>query len=384
MPGDRVCGQLPGHPSRRVERALAGQGVGEVVADAFAGVHDRGESRLRERSPAPRFARCGVEQVDVVDPGAVERHLPGEVRVSEALRAGPGVVDQGAGGGERAAAEAVTGQQRLRHRGEVAPVQLLRDLQRPHRRLGALLGAQPVQGRLGLAALQLEGGRAFGDHRFGGGEARQRPGNVHDLMVGGQHIAEEAVHGGDGVLVAVSAIVDQRGLEMLDRTGVVAGRMPAAGGGEARELNRRAVAPYLTEEGARGYEEVFLPVMDVTIVVTPERWHTWDESNMLDTMVERGYTQDDASRLVRRPALTNPGCSAGSRYERSCVWSAGGRIPTRGDEYAGGRVLALLVGFGAGWSPWRCRAGRRLGSRRSSAAGVSVRRWQACSTMPGW
>jgi PPOX class probable F420-dependent enzyme len=67
-------------------------------------------------------------------------------------------------------------------------------------------------------------------------------------------------------------------------------------GARARELNRRAVAPYLTEEGASGYDEVFLPVMDVTIVVTPERWRTWDETAMLATMLEHGYTEDDAAR----------------------------------------------------------------------------------------
>jgi PPOX class probable F420-dependent enzyme len=73
-------------------------------------------------------------------------------------------------------------------------------------------------------------------------------------------------------------------------------------GTQAQELNRRAVAPYLTEEGARGYEEVFLPVMDVTIVVAPERWRNWDETAMLATMVEHGYTADDASRwYVARP-----------------------------------------------------------------------------------
>jgi len=67
-------------------------------------------------------------------------------------------------------------------------------------------------------------------------------------------------------------------------------------GAEAKALNRQAVAPYLTEEGQHGYGEVFLPIMDVAIVVTPERWRTWDESGMLTTMVEHGYTEDDVAR----------------------------------------------------------------------------------------
>jgi PPOX class probable F420-dependent enzyme len=73
-------------------------------------------------------------------------------------------------------------------------------------------------------------------------------------------------------------------------------------GEQAQALNRRAVAPYLTEEGQRGYGEVFLPIMDVAIVVTPERWHTWHDKAMLTTMIEHGYTEDDADRwYVERP-----------------------------------------------------------------------------------
>jgi PPOX class probable F420-dependent enzyme len=74
------------------------------------------------------------------------------------------------------------------------------------------------------------------------------------------------------------------------------GRAQLVRGEQAQKLNRLAVAPYLTEEGKRGYEEVFLPVMDVAIVVTPERWRTWDETAMLATMVEHGYTEEDAAR----------------------------------------------------------------------------------------
>jgi nitroimidazol reductase NimA-like FMN-containing flavoprotein (pyridoxamine 5'-phosphate oxidase superfamily) len=67
-------------------------------------------------------------------------------------------------------------------------------------------------------------------------------------------------------------------------------------GAEAQELNAVAVGRYLTEEGRQGYAEVFLPIMDVTIVVTPERWQSWNETGMLNTMIEHGYTEDDAAR----------------------------------------------------------------------------------------
>ena len=67
-------------------------------------------------------------------------------------------------------------------------------------------------------------------------------------------------------------------------------------GEEAQELNRLAVARYLTEEGQRGFGELFLPIMDVTIIVTPERWQSWSVTGMLETMRQHGYTEDDAAR----------------------------------------------------------------------------------------
>jgi hypothetical protein len=60
--------------------------------------------------------------------------------------------------------------------------------------------------------------------------------------------------------------------------------------------HERAVAPYLTDEGERGYEQVFLPVMDVAIFVKPERWQTWDVTATLGTMTEHGYSEEDAAR----------------------------------------------------------------------------------------
>ncbi|HSK56662.1 MAG TPA: pyridoxamine 5'-phosphate oxidase family protein [Jiangellales bacterium] len=67
-------------------------------------------------------------------------------------------------------------------------------------------------------------------------------------------------------------------------------------GNEAAELNAAAVSRYLTDEGKRGYAEIIQPLMDVTIVVVPERWQTWDVTGMVDTAAEHGFTPDDLAR----------------------------------------------------------------------------------------
>jgi hypothetical protein len=77
------------------------------------------------------------------------------------------------------------------------------------------------------------------------------------------------------------------------------GTTTIARGSEARELGLLAMERYLTEEGKRGFDKVFLPLMDVTIVLVPERWQTWDESGMHETMRRHGYTPDDAARWYR-------------------------------------------------------------------------------------
>lgn len=72
-------------------------------------------------------------------------------------------------------------------------------------------------------------------------------------------------------------------------------------GEEATELNAAAVDRYLTDEGERGFGDTFLPLMDVTIVVTPVRWQTWNVTAMVATAVGHGYTEEDLGQVVRRP-----------------------------------------------------------------------------------
>ena len=70
-------------------------------------------------------------------------------------------------------------------------------------------------------------------------------------------------------------------------------------GPEARELGLLAMDRYLTDEGKPKFDEVFLAILDVTIVLVPERWQTWDESGMHETMRQHGYTAEDAARWYR-------------------------------------------------------------------------------------
>jgi PPOX class probable F420-dependent enzyme len=70
-------------------------------------------------------------------------------------------------------------------------------------------------------------------------------------------------------------------------------------GSEARDLGLLAMDRYLTDEGLRAFDEVLLTLMDVTIVLIPKRWQTWDESGMHETIRRHGYTAEDAARWYR-------------------------------------------------------------------------------------
>ena len=70
-------------------------------------------------------------------------------------------------------------------------------------------------------------------------------------------------------------------------------------GPEARELGLSAMDRYLTDEGKRAFDEVFLTLMDVTIVLMPDRWQTWDESGMHETIRRHGYSVEDVAGWYR-------------------------------------------------------------------------------------
>jgi hypothetical protein len=53
------------------------------------------------------------------------------------------------------------------------------------------------------------------------------------------------------------------------------------GGEEAQRLNARVIGRYLTEEGRSVWADTVGPLDDVTIVLTPERWSSWDINRAL-------------------------------------------------------------------------------------------------------
>lgn len=64
-------------------------------------------------------------------------------------------------------------------------------------------------------------------------------------------------------------------------------------GEAARERVAEVNSRYLTEAGQAVYEEVIGPIMDLAIIVTPERWQTWTDSMMFEPILERGYSEEE-------------------------------------------------------------------------------------------
>jgi len=81
--------------------------------------------------------------------------------------------------------------------------------------------------------------------------------------------------------------MEQDGWVAADGTAVV------VRGEEAIELTAETDGRYLTEVGRSAWREAFGPLLDVTMVVTPQRWQSWDDAVALGTLLERGYTVDE-------------------------------------------------------------------------------------------
>lgn len=63
-------------------------------------------------------------------------------------------------------------------------------------------------------------------------------------------------------------------------------------GEEALELNAAADGRYFTEAGRMVWREAIGPLLDVTIVVTPRRWQSWDDSGYVRALLEAGHTAE--------------------------------------------------------------------------------------------
>ena len=71
------------------------------------------------------------------------------------------------------------------------------------------------------------------------------------------------------------------------------------GGAEARRLNERIRAKYLTDRGQRACGDLLAELDDITIVVTPTRWLSWDMNELLANIAARGADLDEIEDWFR-------------------------------------------------------------------------------------
>jgi len=70
-------------------------------------------------------------------------------------------------------------------------------------------------------------------------------------------------------------------------------------GAEARRLNERIRAKYLTDRGQRACSDLLGELDDITIVVTPTRWLSWDMNELLSSIAARGADLDEIDDWFR-------------------------------------------------------------------------------------
>ena len=91
-------------------------------------------------------------------------------------------------------------------------------------------------------------------------------------------------------------------------------------GAEARRLNERIRAKYLTDRGQRACGDLLAELDDITIVVTPTRWLSWDMNELLANIAARGADLDEIERLVpSRHLRPTSGIGTRTRSEFSAV-----------------------------------------------------------------
>lgn len=91
---------------------------------------------------------------------------------------------------------------------------------------------------------------------------------------------------------AVTVLVDQRHGER-HRWASAEGEAALLGGAEAKALNERVRARYLTVAGEASYGQLVDAFDDVTIVVTPRRWRSWTPGALERLASERGLSASD-------------------------------------------------------------------------------------------
>jgi PPOX class probable F420-dependent enzyme len=88
---------------------------------------------------------------------------------------------------------------------------------------------------------------------------------------------------------AVTVLVDQRHGDR-HRWASADGAATLLGGGDAKSINARVRARYLTDAGDATYGRLIDDFDDVTIVVTPRRWRSWTPGALERLAGERGLS----------------------------------------------------------------------------------------------
>lgn len=61
------------------------------------------------------------------------------------------------------------------------------------------------------------------------------------------------------------------------------------------DLNLSALDRLLTDAGHKAWDEALAPMMDLTILLEPDRWRTWSEETMYEPLFAQGYTEDEVA-----------------------------------------------------------------------------------------
>ncbi len=72
-----------------------------------------------------------------------------------------------------------------------------------------------------------------------------------------------------------------------------------ARGTDSRRLNERIRAKYLTDRGQRACGDLLAELDDITIVVTPTRWLSWNMNELMENIAARGADLDEIDDWFR-------------------------------------------------------------------------------------
>ena len=156
-------------------------------------------------------------------------------------------------------------------------------------------------------------------------------------------------------------------------------------GAEARRLNERICAKYLTDRGQRACGDLLAELDDITIVVTPTRWLSWDMNELLANIAAHGADLDEIKHWFRPDTSGQPGRGPRRRRGHLFVTFATAQRPLgiRGcQRHGGGPPLWPPLGWGKGVGVEAGSDGQ--GRRRRVARRVRTRRLGTAARPAAW